>query len=645
MWQPGNLSRHRSPCRSAGSLLRALLVSISSVLAFAACDGSHGSDFPASAGLELTVLHINDHHSNLEEKRPTLQLANAQGQRVAVSVEAGGFPRVVAALDALSNGRDNVLKLHAGDALTGTLYFNRAGEPGEPDAALMNLVCFDAFTLGNHEFDKGDTSLAEWLTLLHSGECKMPILSANVRFGAGSALNPSRSPVAVSPYTVVERQGQKIGIVGLTTAVKTKVSSRPDPDTTFEEETRAAQEAIDALRGQGVDKIIVLSHIGYEQDKRLLAGLSGVDVVVGGDSHSLLGPATLAQVGVGTPVGPYAETLSNRDGEPVCLVQAWEYSQVVGELRVQFDEAGRVTQCAGTPHVLIGDDFLVDGAPASPEDRAAFLEDIERSRVLRVTPPDAEAMNALAPYRESVQIFKDTVVAHAPQELCSRRVPGGPDTPDYSRSSQSCNERGSVIVHGGDVQQLVAHAYVEVADAHYGGADISLQSGGGVRIPLEGAITAAQILEMLPFDGQLWRLEVTGAEVKAMVEEGLEAVLGPQRSSGAYPYTGGLRWDVDVRQPKGQRASHFEVYHRPSRTWLPLDDVQRYRLFALTFNATGGDGYETLARVPPERRMDVGVQDVDVFLTYVESLPRGPEGLPVLLPLDASFYSTKSFKY
>src|SRR5690606_31740447 len=119
-----------------------------------------------------------------------------------------------------------------------------------------------------------------------------------------------------------------------------------------------------------------------------------------------------------------------------------------------------------------------------------FLEDIERSRVLRVTPPDAEAMNALAPYRESVQIFKDTVVAHAPQELCSRRVPGGPDTPDYSRSSQSCNERGSVIVHGGDVQQLVAHAYVEVADAHYGGADISLQSGGGVRIPLEGAITA-----------------------------------------------------------------------------------------------------------------------------------------------------------
>jgi len=85
---------------------------------------------------------------------------------VDVAVDAGGFARVTAAIAELAGQSPNVLKLHAGDAITGTLYFNRAGTDGEADAALMNTVCFDAFTLGNHEFDKGDTGLKGFLDLL-----------------------------------------------------------------------------------------------------------------------------------------------------------------------------------------------------------------------------------------------------------------------------------------------------------------------------------------------------------------------------------------------------------------------------------------------------------------------------------------------
>lgn len=627
-------------------LLRSLGAALLAAGTLSACDSGHaGSSGPVKAPLSLTILHINDHHSHLEEQRRSLHLHDASGQQVAVSVTAGGFPRITRAFAELAEGRENVLKLHAGDALTGTLYFNRAGEIGEADAALMNTVCFDAFTLGNHEFDKGDTQLAQWLELLHSRECRTPILSANVQFGASSALHPSRAPVRVEPSTVVERGGQRIGIVGLTIAEKTKVSSSPDPDTTFENELTAAQRAIDTLRGQGIDKIVLQSHIGYANDRQLAGALSGVDVIIGGDSHSLLGPESLARYGVGNPAGPYAETLVNRNGDTVCIAQAWEYAQVVGELEVSFDAEGRVTACAGTPHVLIADDFLLNDEPVSEVDAAAFRADIARSGVLRITQADRHAAEIMRPYRESVQGYKETVVARAPIELCSRRVPGGPGTPDYGRSSPECNARGNVNVHGGDIQQLVAHAYVEVANVHYGGADISLQSAGGVRIPLEGEITAANVLEVLPFDGQLWRLLVTGAEVRAMVEEGLDAVLAPGGTSGPYPYTGGLRWDVDVHQPRGARASNFEVYDRASNSWLPLDDGREYRLFTLTFNATGGDGYATLANVPPERRLDVGVQDADVFLTYIESQPRGPDGLPILLPLDPSFYSTQSFKY
>jgi len=597
----------------------------------------------ASRPMELTILHINDHHSNLDSKARTLQLKNAAGAATAVSVDAGGFPRVTAAIDALATQSANVLKLHAGDAMTGTLYFNRAGEPGEADAALMNTVCFDAMTLGNHEFDKGDSGLHRFIELLHAGTCQTPVLSANVSFGAASALHPSRAPGWVQPSVTLQRGGQPIGLVGLTIANKTQQSSSPDPGTVFSDETAAAQARIDALRAQGVNKIIVMSHIGYAYDKQVIAGLSGVDVVVGGDSHTLLGPDTLKDYGVGTPAGAYPTELADKDGKRVCLVQAWEYAQVVGELKVSFDANGDVTACTGTPHVLVGDTLAVGGATPPAADLEAMRADLAASGVLRVQQPDAGATAVLQPYKDQVDAYSRSIVASVPAELCSRRVPGGPGSVDYGRSSPACNDEGSVSVRGGDIQQLVAQAYLEVANAQYGGADISLQSGGGVRIPLLGQVTAANVIEVLPFGNMLWRLDVTGAEVRGMLEDGLQAVYGPGGSTGPYPYTGGLRFDVDSLQPQGSRVSNVEVRDAATGAWQPLDPARTYRLFVLSFNATGGDGYRTLADVPAERRQDIGVLDADVLQTYIDMQPRDAAGLPVLQRLPVELYSTKRY--
>ncbi|MDQ2147368.1 5'-nucleotidase C-terminal domain-containing protein [Alcaligenaceae bacterium C4P045] len=599
---------------------------------------------PTARAIDLTILHINDQHSNLDSRSKTLQLQNATGTRVAATVDAAGFPRVKTAFDELSQNAGNVLKLHAGDALTGTLYFNRAGAIGEADAAMMNTVCFDAFTLGNHEFDKGDTELKAFIDRLHGGICQTPVLSANVNFGSASALNVSRAPDDVRPAVVVEREGEKIGIVGLTVALKTKGSSSPDPDTTFEEETVAAQRAIDGLTAQGVNKIVLLSHIGYSLDRQVLANLSGVDVVVGGDSHTLLGPATMTTYGVGSPAGAYAEPLKNKDGDTVCLAQAWEYTQVVGEIKVSFDIDGRVTACGGTPHVLIGDTFQVGGAPASAADRNAFLNDIAASGFLRVTAPSAQATAVLAPYKAEVDVFKAKVVAQAPDEICSRRVPGGAGTVDYSRSSAACNALGEVSLRGGDIQQLVAQAYLDVANASYGGADIALQSGGGVRVPVAGNVTAADVIEVLPFGNLLYRLDITGDEARGMIEDGLDAVYKTGGSTGPYPYTGGMRFDVNAAQAKGQRASNIEVFDAASGTWAPLNASRLYKLFVLSFNATGGDGYTTLANVPAARRTDIGVLDSDVFQTYIDGLPKDPVSqLPVIRKLPAALYSTKTY--
>ena len=175
-----------------------------------------------------------------------------------------------------------------------------------------------------------------------------------------------------------------------------------------------------------MNKIIVMSHIGYDYDKQIIPNLSGVDVVVGGDSHTLLGPAGMAGYGVGSPAGAYPTEVKNKDGKRVCLVQAWEYSQVVGELKVSFDANGDVTACAGTPHVLMGSAYKIGGAAVSPADQAAIAADIKASGFLYPQEPDAGALAVLQPFKAKVDTFSASQVAKVPQELCSRRVPGGP---------------------------------------------------------------------------------------------------------------------------------------------------------------------------------------------------------------------------
>ena len=634
-----------TPTRLRASGLRALALT-PLLLALAACGGGDDDTTPPPAkAFQLTILHINDHHSTLAAQTKALKFDLGGGTPDSVNVSVGGFARVTQAMQELAAAsKDPVLKLHAGDALTGTLFFNRAGAEGEADAALMNTVCFDAFTLGNHEFDKGDSALATFLKRLGTGGCRTQPLSANVHFGAHSALHASRAKDLVKPSMVITQGGQKIGVVGLTIAGKTKASSSPDADTTFEDEAVAAQREIDALTAQGVNKIVLLSHIGYGYDKQVIAKLRGVDVVVGGDSHTLLGPSFLSNLGVGSPAGDYPTQLKDASGNPVCLVQAWEYAQVVGELKVTFDAQGKVTACAGTPHVLIGDDFKLPKGDLSAAQRQAIDKQVRDSGVLRVTTANAKAAAVLKPYADALEAFNLKQVAVVEEEICSRRVPGGAGTVDFSRSSASCNELGHVNQHGGDVQQLAAQAYLEVTRQSYGGADISLQSGGGARVPLTvGPLTAAQAIAVLPFGNKLFKLTLTADEVKAMLEDGLEAVYGAGGTTGPYPYTGGLRFAVNAKATKGQRVSAIEWHNPSSNAWEPLTAARQYQLAVLSFNADGGDGYTTLKAVPAARRLDVGVLDSDVFFEYIAAQTKDANGMPLLRRLPTALYSTQSY--
>ena len=168
----------------------------------------------SSSSFELNVAHINDHHSHLEEETMPLKL---NGKTVTVHI--GGLPRVAQEIKNFRQNNKNTLVLHAGDAVTGTLYYTLF--EGKADAKLMNAINFDVYTLGNHEFDDGNKFLKSFLDAL-----TIPIISANVVPDKGSILEGKWKP-----YIIKTIGGQKVGIIGIDVVKKTTGSRNKQNNT------------------------------------------------------------------------------------------------------------------------------------------------------------------------------------------------------------------------------------------------------------------------------------------------------------------------------------------------------------------------------------------------------------------------------
>lgn len=573
-------------------------------------------------GLQLKVLHINDHHSHLQADTGTDLTLGGEATRVVI----GGFPRVVAKINELQTS--NSLKLHAGDAITGDLYYTLF--KGEADAALMNEVCFDAFALGNHEFDDGDAGLKKFLDFLSTPTCQTPVLAANVVPEVGvSPLTLTSATDYIQPYTIKEVDGVKVGIIGIDIANKTKNSSSPDATTQFLDETTTAQKYIDELVGLGVQNIVLMTHYQYKNDLLLAASLSGVDVIVGGDSHTLLG-SNLETYGL-NPAGAYPTAKTDKDGNTVCIVQAWQYSNVVGELNVNFNADGTVASCSGTPHVLLGDSFrrkneAGDRVELEGDARAAVLADVDAAPELSIVTPDANAETLLGGYASQVEELKTTVIGSAETNLCFERIPG-------QGRSAICNVADTAS-NGSDISNIVAKAFREMSIT----SDIAIQNGGGVRTDIaQGDITIGDAYLLLPFANTLVELDMTGAEISQVLEEAITYALDPEGSTGAYPYASGLRWDLDLSKPAGERFSNIEVKLKSDADWSPIDAATTYKVVTNSFVAGGRDGYLTFGTVSDdERALDTYLDYAQSFVDYVKA-----QGSISKLPLEE--YSTQSF--
>lgn len=557
----------------------------------------------------LKILHTNDHHSHLDGSAQDLVIGDET-----VRLEMGGFSRLAALIETLRDA--NTLVLNSGE-LNGTLYFSLF--KGEPDFKLFNALGLDAYQIGNHEFDEGEEVLR---TLIDMAE--FPVLAANVHPTEASPLHGAD----ILPYIVKEIDGERIAVLGVLKVEKTVESSLVTDAVAFSDEVETVRETVGELEGQGIDKIVVLSHLGYDVDKDLATEVAGIDVIVGGDTHDLL-DSTGELTGMGLAVdGAYPTIVDGPDGQPVHIVQAWEMAHGLGILDVTFDADGTVVKAEGNILLPVDRPFQRLNANEEFEDLTAEQEAdlvaaIESAKTLTLQEPDAEVAAILEPYARQLEAFRGETLGTVAETMPFERIP--------TAFSAGETPTGSHAAH------IVADSFL----AYLPYADLAIQNAGGVRTEfLSGPFTVADAYTMLPFSNTVATLTLTGEEVVAVLEDATDYALN-SGSTGAFPYASHLRFDVDKGAAKGNRIQNVEVKDRQTGTWSPIDPAATYRVATNSFTALGKDGYDTFAAVvaaDPSALEDSSVAYAVPLVEYFQDHLDNAR----LAPLAAEDYSLKS---
>lgn len=246
-------------------MIRTTLLSLFALLAI----------LPLRAGDDkrLVILHTNDTHSTIQPVSPLVDDT--------MKANRGGFVRRMALLAAERRRDPGLLLFDSGDFSQGSSYYTLF--KGEVEVGLMNRMGYDAVTLGNHEFDFGIDNLAERLR-----GANFPVVCANYDFGTTALAE------VVKPYVVLKRQGLRIGVFGLCPQPEGLIATENWRGITYLDPVRSASETVATLRGrEHCDVVICLSHLGWlasepEADPQVFARLSGIDLVLGGHSHTYM---------------------------------------------------------------------------------------------------------------------------------------------------------------------------------------------------------------------------------------------------------------------------------------------------------------------------------------------------------------------
>ncbi|PRX92353.1 bifunctional metallophosphatase/5'-nucleotidase [Allonocardiopsis opalescens] len=578
------------PWRAAGALAAALTLAATTAAPTAAAPGTQQQ---AAPDYTLTLLHNNDGESHLTG--------------AAADPGYGGVARFAALLQQLRRTelagtaaqpgeahRRGVLTLSSGDNFLAGPQFAASLDHGTPyyDSLALRRINYDATAIGNHEFDFGPDTLADFITGMSP---RTPYLSANLDVTAEPALAALADQGRIAAATVVRENGEDIGIIGATTPDLAALSS-PRGVTVDTRVAAAVQAQADRLTAQGIDKIVLLAHLQNIQNERaLVAELDHVDIVIAGGGHELLadddtprvpGDTITLDPATGQPLR-YPLYADDADGTPVPIVTTAGEYKYVGRLVATFDAHGHLTSIADRsgPVRVSG-----TGDDAVQPDRHIQRETVD-------------------PVQAHVARLDTTTIATSEVALEGRRDPG-------------------VRTQETNLGDLLADALLDAGQdnaAQYGVTppQIALQNGGGIRnnslIPA-GPVTELDTYAIAPFANFVAVVpDVPRTQVKELLEN---AVAGLPAADGRYAQIAGLRFTYDPAgtpqrlapdgtvQTPGTRIVNAALDDgTPLITAGQVVDGPGIAIATNDFSARGGDQY-------PFR----GLPFTNVGLTYQQAL-------------------------
>ncbi len=373
--------------------------------------------------------------------------------------------------------------LDAGDQFQGTLFYTHY--KGQAAAQVINRLGYDAMAVGNHEFDDGPATLGRF-----AKQVKFPLLAANM-----DVLAEPQLAGLVAPWTVLERGGEQVGIIGLITEEAPSISS-PGPNVHFSSVAQALKGAVADLQAMGIDKIIALGHIGYGRDMEMARAIDGIDVIVGDHSHTFLSSDDPKAA------GPYPTLVNSPNGQTVLIVQAFQWSRYLGRLDVSFDDAGRVRAWQGAPIHMDNE-----------------------------IPEDAGVAALVAQLDEPLHEIRNEIIGHS----------------DIALGNGTCRSGECALGN------LVADIMLWRSAGE--GSEVAIANGGGIRAGLPaGPVTRGDVLQVLPFGNTLATFGLSGRDLLKVLEHGVA-----RPSGGGFLQVAGLRYSWDPLRPAGARLGRVTV--------------------------------------------------------------------------------------
>ncbi|ARP40417.1 bifunctional metallophosphatase/5'-nucleotidase [Vibrio syngnathi] len=558
---------------------------------------------------KIVLAHINDTHSYFE---PTsLQLSLKMNNHIIEPyVSAGGFARISTRFKQIEQDAQRqkvgTLLLHAGDCFQGTLYFSLF--KGKANADLLNALNIDAMTLGNHELDMGNEPVA-----IFAKRIKFPLLAGNWNLSNedinkthtladNEIVKPYLTETRSASFITKEFDGEKVAIFGLSIDKMAGIAN-PDLDTPFENALETARTTIEQIHQAGINKIVLLSHLGYEADLELAANVSGIGVIVGGHSHRLQGD--FSDIGLvkdddyGVKVGD------------TYVVQAGFHAMSLGHCEIEFDSQGKVTHFNGKNELLLGRRLFIDAKLSEVgQDDAHDMacEFLNNHPNIAVCKKDPELQSILTDkYQPRVRKLQQQVIAHADTKLRHIRIP---------------DEKGS-----SQLAPLVAQSFHYLMNKKGHPVEFAIHNAGGVRNSLNsGDVSVADIAgKLLPFAVPIGVYEVKGETIAGMLEGAINNALDNGvvgTGSGSFPYTHNLRFCYHKEAPLGHRIHHLEI-HSEALGWQAVSRDRVYRGTSSAYTMKGKEGYNAVLDMIGD-----GVVTTDSMADcFIEFLQDHPESL------------------